>query len=492
MSIKALTFFALACIFSFTACQPKNQGTVDFSDPELSGKIESLADSIFSEKALFGDFIFAVVNENGLVYSFALNLDIQAGKPTTLNNNSPIYIASHTKSFTGTMMKILEEQNKLSLDSSLAFYIPELVFDNRMDTKNINVKALLNHTHGTFSTRLTWKTAFLGYQGENDELINDFNKDFQLDTSHVFRYSNVGPIVSSMIVDRTCERSWKDVMKREIFDPLEMTNTSAYVTDFAFDQIRPSVLGTTELGIVEEDFYKTDVTMHASGGVISTVNDLSRWLSANIRQDDKLMKKSSWADLHQSTTAQDRRYFTYHRSGYSLGWDIAEYQNKRILTRFGGLAGISFHISFMPEHQIGIIALSTDNRASLLPHLIANYAYNHINNQNADSIFQIEYSKFDEYFEKVNNEQYPKQEGLLKKDDSNKLIAGIYQNSLDWPDIKISQEQDHYQFEWGVLNGKVYRKDEHQYLASLGVLIRNFEVRNDTLLTGSLIYLKKD
>lgn len=467
-----------------------NKKEFESRNPEFAIQFETEIKKIYEENELFGDFIFAVVDENGLAYSFALNRAILEGRKSSLDDNSPIYIASHTKSFTGTLLKILEEKDQLDLNEPIANYLPELNFNDSIDTKTINIRALLNHTHGTFSNTLTWKTAFLGYSGDDAELIQDLNTDFLHDPSRRFRYSNVGPILASLVAERATGTTWKNEMKNQIFKPLQMKNTRANVTEFDFQAIRPSVTASKEKGIVETGFYKKDVTMHASGGVISTINDLSKWLSANIRQDEKLMKKSAWTDLHGSTTAQDRAYFTYKRTGYSLGWDVAEYQKELILTRFGGLAGISFHISFLPEKDIGIIAFSTDNRAFALPHLMANYAYNQLNSLNADSIFKIEKERFNKSFEKENEISYPDETSLLEKTHSDNTIVGEYRSTSGWPAISIHTNDNHYIFHWGVLNGKIYKTEEDSFLSRLGVLDRNFKIQNDTLITGSLMYTK--
>ena len=493
--IKTSKLF-IASILLLISCQQhpgeskRNQKEFEARNPDFTFQFESEIKKIYEENELFGDFIFAVVDENGLAYSYALNRDILEGRKSSLDDNSPIYIASHTKSFTGTLLKILEEKDQLDLNESLANYLPELNFNDSIDTKTINIRALLNHTHGTFSNTLTWKTAFLGYSGDNAELINDLNTDFLHDPSRRFRYSNVGPILASFVVEGTTGNTWKNEMKNQIFEPLQMKNTSANVTEFDFQAIRPSVTVTKEKGIIETGFYKKDITMHASGGIISTINDLSKWLSANIRQDEKLMKKNAWADLHSSTTVQDREYFTYKRTGYSLGWDVAEYQKELILTRFGGLAGISFHISFLPEKDIGIIAFSTDNRAFALPHLMANYAYNQLNAINADSIFKIEKKRFNKSFEKENEISYPDETSLLEKTHSENKIVGEYRTTSGWPAISINNDDNHYIFNWGVLNGKIYNTEDDSFLSRLGVLDRKFEIKNDTLITGSLIYKK--
>ncbi len=484
-------------ILTLTSCQlssnkaDKNQKEFKKKNPHFSSQFENQIKNIYKEKSLYGDFIFAVVDENGLIYSFALNRNILEGKKSTLDSDSPIYIASHTKSITGTLLKILEEKGTLNLNNSLANYLPELNYNDSIDTKAINLKSLLNHTHGTISMPFIWKTAFLGYSGENSELINDLNNNFKYDPSRKFRYSNAGPIIASMVVDKVTGNTWKDEMEKHIFEPLKMNNTNGYVTNFDFNTIRPSITASKERGVIETGFYKKDVTMHASGGIISTVNDLSKWLHANIKQDTLLLTKNSWADLHTSTTEQDREYFTYKRFGYSLGWDIAKYQNNTILTRFGGLAGISFHISFSPDKNIGIIAFSTDNRASTLPHLMANYAYNQLDLLPADSIFEVEKKRFNEVFEKKNEKSYSNESDLLENNPNNNIL-GVYQNKLGWPKISITKKDNYYIFSWGVLNGKIYKTKNDHLVTRLGVLNRNFKIKNDSLLTGSLIYTKTE
>jgi CubicO group peptidase (beta-lactamase class C family) len=459
--------------------------------PDFAEKMESKISSIYTENELYGNVIIAIVDEDGLLYSYSMDREIFDGKNSNFDNDTPFYIASSTKSFTGTLLKILEKDGLINLDNPISEYIPDLNYNDSVDTKNISIKSLLNHTHGTFSTRMTWKTAFLGYNNGNNELINDLNTDFLYDPSGNFRYSNVGPIISSIAIENVTGNSWKSEMKEHIFKPLNMTNTSAFVSDYKANDILPSITVSKKQGIIESNFYKQDITMHASGGIISTVNDLSKWLSANIRKDNNLIKGDSWSELMNSTTAQDKTYYTYHRSGYSLGWDIAEYQNEKILTRFGGLAGISFHISFMPEKNIGVIAFTNDNRAYLLPHLIANYGYNIINSQQADSIFEKERVAFDKSFKRENEIEYPTDSTLLISNKVNDAIIGDYHNNDSWPSISIVKMENYYLFKWGILSGKIY-ENEAVLTSHLGVLSRDFEIKNDTLFTGSLIYKKKN
>lgn len=487
--------FLILLLLITNSCKTDNSTSQNISQfqeehQNFSSKFENQLKDIYKEKELFGDFIFAVVDENGLAYSYAINREILNDQKSSLNNNSPIYIASSTKSFTATLLKILEQKKILDLNKSLNDYLPQLNYNDSVETKNITIKNLLNHTHGTFSTSMTWKTAFLGYSGRNEELIHDLNTDFLFDPSGRFRYSNIGPIIAGMVVENVTGKTWKSEMKNYIFTPLKMETTSANVSDYKLNDIRPSLTISKEKGIIEKGFYKDDITMHAAGGIISTINDLSKWLSVNIREDNILLDNNNWSELHTSTTPQEKEYFTYHRTGYTLGWDVAEYQNEKILTRFGGLAGISFHISFMPEKKIGIIAFSNDNRAYLLPHLMANYAYNLINELPADNIYNSEKPKFEKSFANENKISFHKDSQILIANNDNDNILGNYLYTENWPAISIDKKDNYYIFNWGILNGKIYENGEKGYYSNLGVMTRDFKIVNDTLLTGSLIYKK--
>lgn len=457
--------------------------------------IEDKINGLFTEDSIAGDFLIAVVDETGLVYSYAMNREKLSGRPSSLGDKSPIYIASHTKSFTGTLLKLLEEDAKIDLNSTVDTLLPELHFQDSIDTKQITIRHLLNHTHGTFGTKFTWKTAFLGYGGKNSELIDDLNTDFMHDPSHKFRYSNVGPIIAAMAAEKATGNSWKEEMAHRIFKPLGMNSTSANVSDFNRDEIRPSVTVSAGNDVVESGLYKEDITMHASGGIISTIEDLSKWLQANITQDNRLFKNSaSWKDLHESTATQDRSYFTYARFGYSLGWDLAKYQEDTILTRFGSLAGISVHISFIPARKIGVITYSTDSRAFTAPHLIANYAYNLLaSRDSAESIFANEKESFKNTLERYGNEDIPALENNpLKLSAASGDLTGLYKNDAGWPDILIEQKDSTYTFKWGVITGNIYESGDSNgsLIAALGVLNRSFEVKGDSLITGSLVYKK--
>lgn len=466
-------------------------------NPNFKMTFEEKVKTIYTINELAGDFLIGVVNEKGLVFSYALNRDIADGKKSKLDDNSPIYIASHTKSFSGTLLKILEEEGTIDLNKTMNDYLPELVFDGSVDTKSITVKDMLNHTHGINSTMLTWKTAFLGYNNGNSELFQALNSNFERDPSRQFRYSNTGPVLACMVVDKVSGRSWKGLMKEKIFEPLGMTNTSGNVSDYNLKDIFPAIQVTNDGAVFSSGFYKKDNTMSAAGGTISTINDLAKWLKFNINRETSILKKKeSFNELHRKTTDQKRTYFTYERFGYSLGWDLATYQEDTILTRFGSYAGISFHLSFIPSRKMGIVAYSNENRADRLPHLMANYVYNLLGkNIKVEELYKEEMEMFVASFNKV--QRFPEAGMKLSGSDESDKITGTYTNNLGWPEIAINKTSDGYEFIWGSLDGPVYKIPDpgQSYLSDLGPMMRQFGFSEkggtvDSLFTGSLKYKK--
>ena len=129
-----LLFIIFSCGTSKDATL-ENKDKFELAHPEFSSRFQNQVKSIYQDNRMYGDFIFAVVDENGLAYSFALNREILTGETSSLDNNAPIYIASSTKSFTGTLLKMLERNNILDLNKSLYEYLPELDFNDSIDTK---------------------------------------------------------------------------------------------------------------------------------------------------------------------------------------------------------------------------------------------------------------------------------------------------------------------------------------------------------------------
>jgi beta-lactamase class C len=132
-------------------------------------------------------------------------------------------LASITKPMTAAALMKLVERGKLSLDDPAKRYIPEFTGDGR---ERITIKMLLTHTSG-----------LPDMVPENNELRKKHAplKDFVAATCRTpllfapgkeCRYQSMGILLASEIAQRVTNMPFRDFLKKEIYSPLGMSQTS--------------------------------------------------------------------------------------------------------------------------------------------------------------------------------------------------------------------------------------------------------------------------
>ncbi len=127
-------------------------------------------------------------------------------------------------------------------------------------------------------------------------------------------------------------------------------------------------------------YAKQDENMHAAGGHLSTARDLARYLLAHLNDGmldgQQALPAPAIRATHVQHAEQNRRFGSFRRFGWSLGWDLATYEGEIVLQRFGGFSGFHSHVSFMPTRGIGVVVLGNGGTASgVLADAIATYVY---------------------------------------------------------------------------------------------------------------------
>lgn len=137
-----------------------------------------------------------------------------------------------------------------------------------------------------------------------------------------------------------------------------------------------------------------------------------------------------------------------------------------------------------------MIALSTDSRAYLLPHLMANYAYNKLVLSSAKTRFNFENVIFAEELENYSSIVYPQRTDLLKPCLENDRMLGVYKTSTELPSIRIFRKERFYYIKIGVLEGKIYKIAGDNYFSFLGPLKIGFKTEKGSAFINGLIYKK--
>ena len=299
----------------------------------------------------------------------------------TATTDTRFYIASSTKSFTALAVALLAHEGKLDLAAPLSRYFPGITLAKPLSADAITLRDLLTHRSGLGNEASTWRAAYTG-EYDHDLLVSLIDDSTPRESGQAFYYSNYGYVLTSLILEQQFERSWKDIVRDEVLLPAGMTATTAYPSRIPEkEKTRPHAWagGSNRLSLE-----KSDATMHAAGGHYTTAGDMARWLQVQLHDGvvggRRVFPEGVVASTHLPIAQVDEDFYTYHRSGYGLGWYIADYEGEKMLHHFGSFVGARAHVSFLPEHGIGVAVLMNDASPVTfnLPDMLANIVYDRV------------------------------------------------------------------------------------------------------------------
>jgi CubicO group peptidase (beta-lactamase class C family) len=371
-----MTRWLLASVALVAACSspappaPKPAASTSTS-PDVQ-RIHPYVQHVFDDLRLTPGMAVAVVHDSRIVYLHGFGRTrAEDGPPVTPETG--FYIASSTKSFVGLAAALLAARGELDLDAPITRYLPTL-------SSSITLRSLLTHQSRLRNPPVVLRTAFTGEYTR--EVLLDLLSTASRQGPEGFHYDNIGYVVTGLAIESLGRGTWREVVAREVFEPLGMRGTTTYISRVpAAVLAQPHELAPSGAFTVAPS--KTDETMHAAGGIVASASDLARWLQANLdrgRLDGKqVLPERAFAEAHRKAANVDERFFDFHRTGYGLGWYESDYEGDLLLHHFGSFAGFRSHISFMPDKRIGVAVLVNEGSAAFyLPDVVASYVYDRL------------------------------------------------------------------------------------------------------------------
>ena len=349
-----------------------SQDRTDQELAKLAGDIESFARTTLAELKAPPGLGIAVVLGDQILYAGGVGVrSLETKQP--VDADTVFYIASSTKSFVGLTVALLAEEGLVNLDQPIGETLGRCLPDQ---AKDLTLRQLLTHTSGLANEPMSLRTAYTG--DHSPEVLCDLLK-LSRSKARDFDYSNLGYVIAGMVIEEATGKSWKQLVQERVLEPLAMSHTTSWMSKSEGWPNASAHIGGTE-GSRQIDFVKTDSSMHAAGGLLSSANDMSQWLLAQTNQgrigDEQVFSSDVLLTTQSSQVALDAKFFVFKRDGYGLGWYRSTYEEERLLHHFGGFPGFRAHVSFMPEHKIGVAILSNDSgHGFYVPDVIATYIY---------------------------------------------------------------------------------------------------------------------
>lgn len=324
----------------------------------------------YSDKNHFPGLAFGLVVDGKLLLSGANGFS-EIGTSVKASPKSLFRIASMSKSVTAMGILALRKEGKLKLDDPAYLYIPEL---RRMpsltkDAPEITIRHLLTHMAG-FPEDNPWGDRQLDTR--DDELIALISKGISFSNvpGVTYEYSNLGFAMLGKIITNVSGKPYQAYINEVIFKPLGMNSTI-----WEYTEAPKSLLAhgyRYEDGIWKEEELLHDGTYGAMGGLITSIEDFSKYVSFHLaawpassapetgpvsRSDVREMQMPwNFNNLNASYKyPAGRPCAMVSAYGYGLRW-TRDCEGRTGIGHTGGLPGFGSQWQILPEYGIGIIA----------------------------------------------------------------------------------------------------------------------------------------
>ena len=308
----------------------------------------------------------AIVKDGKVVHAKGYGVR-ELNKPEKVDADTVFAIASNTKAFTAAALAILVEEGKVDWKDPVRKHLPWLELYDPYVTAELRVDDLLCHRSGlgTFSGDLLWwGTAYSPEQvlrrAKHLEPAGSFRAQYG--------YSNLMFLAAGEVIAKASGMSWQKFIESRILKPVGMSRSVTSVKDLEDHSNVATPHKPTPDTITAIPWYNWD-TMAAAGGIISSVNDMSKWMITQLNngrlQDDQRLfsDASSWRMWSPHTVipvrkSRLRRYPTTHFRAYGLGWSLSDYKGRKTASHGGGYDGMYSRVALVPEEGLGVVVLT--------------------------------------------------------------------------------------------------------------------------------------
>lgn len=251
-------------------------------------------------------------------------------------------IGSVSKQFTAAVVLRLAERGALDLDALAGEYW--LVCPPAWS--EVTVRHLLGHTAGipNVTDRDDYLELCLQPLRPAGSLALVADRPLEFAPGSQMRYSNSGYLLLALIAEQVGEKPFEQLLEELIFEPLGLAHTGSEVRTGAVPGLaRPyyqDAQGAVHPGPPIDMNFPV-----GGGGMHSTLDDLSRWLSAVDARE--LLAPASWEAMLQEGL-----------ENYGLGVMVGQVAGESIVHHGGSINGFETWVALFPERDLQVVVLS--------------------------------------------------------------------------------------------------------------------------------------
>jgi D-alanyl-D-alanine carboxypeptidase len=308
--------------------------TVNAQTTFNKAKLDSLLDVLAANNKTMGSL--AITQNGKIVYQKAVGYAVVNGATKTPATLKTKYrIGSISKMFTGVMVFQLIEEGKLTLDTKLDKYYPQIP-----NAGKITIGNMLNHHSGlhNFTNDSTYLTYMAQPQTHEQMLarITAMKPDFEPGTKS--DYSNTNFVLLSYIIEKITGKPYPELVKKRIVSKIGLKDTYyGTKTNTANNEALSYNYSDTTWKQVPE----TDMSIPSgAGSMVSTPADLDLFIDALFTG-----KLISAASLEKMKTIENK---------YGMAMSKMPFYDKAGYGHGGAIDGFLSSLGYFPEEKMAI------------------------------------------------------------------------------------------------------------------------------------------
>ena len=340
---KVLLTIAAGCFICFAFYTEQSNTRVNNSNNVT--KIRQSIQQLINEEGIVG-LAISISYKDSLILSEGFGHSDLNGKKAIEPDKTLFRIASISKPITATILGRLNEENAIDLEESVYSYVPN--FPKKKH--DISMMQLATHTSGIRHYKSSEKENVKPLSIE-DGLAKFEKSKLKFKPGTDYLYSSYAYNLLGVAMEKVSKRSFEDLMKLYVTNPVGMSNTIA--DKGKYDTIQSSgFFESNGKGRIKKSKPVYMAMKLPSGGMLSTSEDLVAF--GNAYAYNRLLKESTQIKMLTKTDLPNGK-----KINYGIGWGLGiDKKGRKIISHSGGNTGAVCRLIVYPEEKLVVAVVS--------------------------------------------------------------------------------------------------------------------------------------
>jgi CubicO group peptidase (beta-lactamase class C family) len=322
----------------------------------------------------------AAIKDDKVVFSRGYGFrDVESQLPVT--PKTLFAIGSNSKSFTVTILGMLEDAGKIDFDKPVRDYLPDFRLHDAIATEQMTPRDLVCHRSGLPRHDLVWFATGLSREALYGRLrYLQPNKPFR----STYQYQNLMFMTAGYLEERVTGKKWEDLVHERIFQPLGMKRSNLSVADSQRDSDFAQPYAESDGKVIRVPFRNIDA-IGPAGSINSSVEEMMPYIRLHIDQGksggQQLLSVKNSRQMQSPQMAIGAGPDSDPEIGpasYGLGVAVTAYRGQKLVLHSGGIDGFISAMAWLPDVKIGVMVLTNFSGTNPVPTLVSRHVFDRL------------------------------------------------------------------------------------------------------------------